>query len=70
MLDALDEVHFEFHASFHEPSSQLFLHLPQKMLPGGVPVRLNGDVHADNAVEILHSIMVCRSPLLSSHAKG
>src|SRR2546421_4737303 len=56
ILYALDDVHFEFHASFPEPSSQLFLHLPQKMLPGGVPVRLNGNVHADNAVEILHSI--------------
>src|SRR5438270_11524754 len=56
MLYALDDVHFEFHASFPEPSSQLILHRPQKMLPGGVPVRLNVDVHADSAGEIRHYI--------------
>src|SRR5438105_13264608 len=68
MLYALDDVHFEFHASFPEPSSQLFLHLPQKMLPGGVAVRLNGDVHADSAVEILHSIaLVVRDVMLCHH---
>src|SRR6266480_4128109 len=68
MLYALDDVHFEFHASFPEPSSQLFLHLPQKMLPGGVAVRQNGDVHADNAVEILHSIaLVVRDVILRHH---
>ena len=65
MLYALDDVHFEFHASFPEPSSEAFLHLPQKMLPGGVAVRLNGNVHVDNAVEILHSIaLVVRDVLL------
>src|SRR2546427_8574054 len=65
LFRSLDDVHFEFHASFPEPSSQLFLHLPQKMLPGGVAVRLNGDVHADRSEEHTSELqsqsnLVCR----------